>query len=284
MTPGDYARLLLLAAIWGSSFLFMRIAAPALGAVITAQGRILIAGAVLTIAYTLLGTRMEWRRYWKGYLLLGAFNATIPFTLFSFAALHIPASLSAILNATAPLFSAVFGVVLGAERLNARRGFGLALGFVGVIVISGLELVEARGSALLAIGACLLSGACYGFAAVRTARWSGGAPPQALASGCLLAAGLLLMPALAGTTLPASVPADALASLAALALLCTAFAYVLYFQLVGRIGATRALTVTYLIPMFGVLWGTLFLGEALPPGALAGGALVLLGTMIVTRN
>lgn len=284
MTPGDYARLLLLAAIWGSSFLFMRIAAPALGAVITAQGRILIAGTVLTIAYSLLGTRMEWRRYWKGYLLLGTFNAAIPFTLFSFAALHIPASLSAILNATAPLFSAVFGLALGAERLNARRGLGLALGFVGVIVISGVELVEARGSALLAIGACLLSGVCYGYAAVRTARWSGGAPPQALASGCLLAAGLLLMPALAATPLPASAPADALASLAALALLCTGFAYLLYFQLVGRIGATRALTVTYLIPMFGVLWGTLFLGEALPPGALAGGAMVLLGTIIVTRN
>lgn len=284
MRAADYARLLVLAAIWGSSFLFMRIAAPVLGPVVTGEARVLLAGATLLLVYGLLGTRLDLRRHWKGYLLLGLFNAAVPFMLFSYAALHIPASLSAILNSTSPLFSAVLAASIGTERLNARRALGLALGFVGVMVISGLEMVHASATTLSAIGACLLSGFLYGYAAVRSSRWTGDAPPRAVATGCLIVSGLAMSPALVLAPPTAPATPEAIGSLLALALVCTAFAYVLYFQLIGSIGATRALTVTYLIPLFGILWGIVFLGESLPPGAVAGGALVLLGTLIVTRH
>jgi drug/metabolite transporter (DMT)-like permease len=284
MTGGDTLRLVALAAIWGSSFLFMRIAAPELGAVPTAWSRLFLAGIVLTAFYALGGTRLEWRRHWKSYALIGAFNAAIPFTLFSFAALHIPASLSAILNSTAPLFGAVIGALAAEERLNARRGVGLAAGFAGVVVISGVDRSGDAPLALWAIAAGLIASACYGLAAVHMKRWAGGAGPSGIAAGSLLAAGILLTPALAAEPPPAALSAQALGSLAALALLCSAFAYLLYFRLVRTIGATRTLIVTYLIPLFGVLWGMLFLGESLPPGALAGGALVLAGTVLVTRS
>jgi drug/metabolite transporter (DMT)-like permease len=284
MKRGDYARLVALAAIWGSSFLFMRIAAPELGAVPTAWARLLLAGIVLTAFHALSGTHLEWRRHWKGYALIGAFNAAIPFVLFSFAALHIPASLSAILNSTAPLFGALIGAAAGEERLSVRRAAGLLTGFAGVIVISGVDLRSNAPLALWAIAACLVASACYGLAAVCMKRWSGSAVPTSIAAGSLLAAGILLTPALAADAPPATASMHALGSLLALALICSAFAYLLYYRLVRNIGATRTLSVTYLIPLFGVLWGMLFLGESLPPGALAGGVLVLAGTVLVTRS
>ncbi len=192
----DYARLIALAAIWGASFIFMRVAAPALGAVLTAEGRLLIAGLVLTAWFRFTGFDAQWKRYAGQYAAIGVVNMALPSLLYAFALMHIPASLAAILNSTAPMFGALFAAFLLGERLGARKSAGFIAGIAGVALVVRPD----------------------------------------------------------------------------------AFAHIPMF------GATRALTVTYLMPFFGLLWGMLFLGESLPVSALAGGVLILAGTVLVTRG
>lgn len=284
MRPADIARLVVLAAIWGASFIFMRLAAPALGPVLMADLRLLIAGLALAAWLLATGYDMQWRRYWKQYAVLGVVNSGVPFVMYAFAALHLPASLSAVLNATAPLFGALFGALWLGERLGLLRIAGLAAGIAGVALVSqpgGLQPAPFFG---WAIAACLLACACYGVTGVLIRKLAPQAKPTGIAVGSQLAAGVALLPAVP-FALPGTPPgAVAILSVLVLALLCSALAYVLYFRLIADIGATRALTVTYLIPVFGILWGALFLGESLPAAALAGGVLIVTGTVLVARG
>jgi len=284
VAAADYARLVVLAAIWGASFIFMRVAAPALGPVVTADARVLLAGLALAAWLRASGLDAQWRRHWRGYAAIGLVNSAIPFVAYSFAALHIPASLSAILNSSAPMFGAAAGALWLGERLTVRKLSGLAWGIVGVGLVSRPSGIEAGPMFAPAVAACLLACVCYGLTGVLIRRLAPDAPSRGMAAGSQLAAGLLLLP-----FVPLWPPAEApsalvLANVLALALLSSAVAYVLYFRLIADVGATRALTVTYLIPLFGVLWGWLFLGEALPASALAGGACILAGTVLVTRG
>lgn len=284
MKTTDYARLVLLAAIWGASFIFMRVAAPVLGPVVTADARVLIAGIALALWFHATGFDPQWRRHWKGYAVIGMVNSGIPFLCYSFAALHIPASLSAILNSSAPMFGAVAGALWLGERITARKALGLAAGVGGVALIAQPGQFDAAGAFGWAVAACLLACLCYGLAGVLIKRFLKDAQPRGIAVGSQLAAGLLLLPALPLWPPVAAPTALVLANVLALALLGSAVAYVLYFRLIADVGATRALTVTYLIPLFGLLWGALFLGESLPGSALAGGVLILAGTFLVTRG
>lgn len=275
MRSADTARLVLLAAIWGASFLFMRIAAPALGPVLTAELRTLIAGLALAIAFA-----PEWRRWGRHYVIVGIFTSALPFLLWAYAALSLTAGLMAVLNATSPMWGAVWSALLLNERLNARRVLGLVIGVGGVVLVTRPD----SGFSYGAVGAALTAAFCYGLAGAYMKRWAGGVPSRGMAAGTQLAAGILLVPFIALWP-PAEAPTPLVAaSMLALGLVCGAVAYLLYFRLIADIGATRALTVTYLIPVFGVLWGALFLGEALEATMLAGGALVVLGTVFVLRN
>lgn len=284
MNPADYGRLVLLAAIWGGAFPFMRVAAPALGAVVTAELRVLIGGLALLVWLRLSGEGIEVRRHWRFYLLIGMVGIALPFTLYAYAATLAPASLLSILNATAPMFGLAWSSALGDERITLRRAAGLALGLAGVAIIASPGSLDASPQLLLASAAALAACCAYGVVGVLMKRFSSGATPRAMAAGNQLAAALGLLP-LAMVLLPAAPPtAVVVGNMLALGLLASGLAFLLYFRLMADVGATRALAVTYLIPLFGVLWGWLFLGESLPPSALAGGALILSGTVLVTSK
>jgi len=283
MTVRDTLLLTALAAIWGASFLFLRIAAPSFGAVPLAEARVALAGLALAAYALVRGRELPRRADWRAHLVIGAFNSGIPFALFSFAALHIGASYMAVLNATSPLFGALFGAALGQERIGPGKVAGMALGIAGVALLVGLGPVEVSAWTLASAAACLAAAACYAFAGHYARRRGTAISPLSLALGSQLGAAAVLAPA-AVLTLPAAVPPpEALASVLALALVCTAAAYLAYFRLLVRVGPMRALTVTFLIPVFGVLWGALFLDERITASMLAGCATVLLATVVVLR-
>jgi drug/metabolite transporter (DMT)-like permease len=276
----DLIELLVLAAIWGASFLFMRLAAPEFGAVATAAVR--VAGASLFLI-PLLGLREgldDLRTHWKGLLLVGLLNSAFPFALFSFAALSINAGLSSILNATTPMWGALVAWAWFGQRLDGSRLVGLALGFAGVVLLAWDKASFKAGGSGFAIVACLIAALSYGVAANATKRYLTGASPLAVATGSQFAAALLL--ALPAWTLrPAAMPSGhAWGAVALLALLCTGVAYILFFRLMKRVGPTNTISVTFLIPVFGLLWGWIFLGETLSTGMALGCLVVLLGTAL----
>lgn len=282
MRAGDYGRLFALAAIWGAAFLFIRIVAPVLGPVLTSQSRTLVAGVALAIYFWFTGFDPRWRRWGGQYVVVGMLNSGFPFLLYAYAALSLPAGLMAVLNATSPMWGALLAALLLGERLSARRSAGLVLGIAGVVLISRPQPGES--AALLAIGAALAACFLYGFAGVYLKRWAREIPVRGLALGTQLSAGVLLIP-----FVPLSPPSAApdlfiAACVVVLGLVCGAVAYLLYFRLIADIGPTRALTVTYLIPIFGVLWGALFLNETFSAAMLGGAGLVILGTVLVLRN
>jgi drug/metabolite transporter (DMT)-like permease len=284
MKTADYVRLALLAAIWGGAFIFLRVAAPALGAAWTSELRVLLGGLALLAWYRVSGVDVGLRRHARSYLILGAAIIALPFLLYAYAAAHAPASLLAIVNAASPMFGIAWSAAFGDERLTARRLAGLALGAAGVALIVGP--VEARADPQFhgAVVAALAAACAYGTTGILMKRFAAGASPRGMAAGNQLAAALVLLLLLPFAPVPAAPSALVVGNLLALALLASGVAFVLYFRLIADVGATRALTVTYLIPLFGVLWGRLFLGETLPASALAGGALILAGTALVTRG
>ncbi len=282
MRRADTVRLLALAAIWGASVLFMRIVAPALGPVVTAELRTLIAGVALALYFALVGINAEWRRFGRHYVVVGILSSALPFLLWAYAALSLPAGLLSVLNATAPMFGAMCSAVILRERLSARRIAGLVVGVLGVALLSRPEAGAALHYPAIigALAACF----CYGLVATYIKRWASQVPSRSMAAGSQLAAGILLTP-LIPLWPPMAAPTPlVVASILALGLVCSAIAYLLYFRLIADIGATGALTVTYLVPVFGVLWGVLFLGETVSLSMLAGGLLVILGTVFVLRT
>jgi drug/metabolite transporter (DMT)-like permease len=282
MKAGDVVRLVALAAIWGASFMFMRVVSPVLGPVIATDSRMLVAGAALAAYFRVIGFDPQWRRWWRQYVLIGVLNSGLPFLLYSYAALHIAAGLSAVLNATAPMFGALLGVALLGERLTLKRTIGLVLGVVGVALVTRQE--TGSGFAGLAIGAGLLAASSYAFTGVYLKRWAPQIPARGLAAGTQVAAAAVFLPLVPFAPPYAELTMPVVLSVLALGLICGAVAYLLYFRLIVDIGATGALTVTYLIPLFGVLFGAVFLHEALSLQVLAGAALVVLGTVFVLRS
>lgn len=286
MKTSDLIELIALAAIWGASFLFMRMGAAEFGPLALSMLR--VGGATLFLLPLLAWQRQSGalRTHWRAITVVGIVNSALPFVLFTVAALAINAGLSAIFNATAPLWGAIIGALWLKDRLSPSRMLGLAIGFAGVLFLAwdkaSLKPGEHGVSAALAIAACLGATLCYGFSANYTKRKLPGVPPLAVAAGSQLAATLVL--ALPGLwTWPAQVPsASAWWALAGLALLCTGVAYLLYFRLIAHVGPARAISVTYLLPVFGVLWGALFLSEAVTPTMLLGCAIILVGTALVT--
>ncbi len=280
MRKADYARLVALAAIWGAAFIYMRVAAPVFGPAWTAELRVLLGGLALLAWFRALGFDPGLRVHWRFYLLIGTVNIAIPFVLYSYAAMHAPASLLSITNATSPIFGLAWAALFGDERVTLRKAAGLGLGVVGVALLTQPSGVASGLAILAALGACC----AYGLAGPLIKRYAGGASPRGMAAGNQLAAAVVLIPLLLALPPLATPTPLVVANLLALALLGSGVAFILYFRLIADVGATRALTVTYLIPLFGILWGWVFLGEALPAAALAGGVLILAGTVLVTRS
>ena len=276
----------LLAAIWGSSFLFMRLGAVEFGALPTAAVRVAIAAAFLLPLLWLRGLVPELRRKWKAVFLIGVLNSGIPFACFAFALLSITTGMSAILNATVPLFGALIAWLWLKDRPTGTRVLGLAVGFAGVAMLAWDKASfkpDASGVAPgWAVLACLLATLCYGLAANAAKRYLSGLPALVTATGSQLGATLALaLPAL--WFWPAQSPSlQAWLSLAAVGVLCTGVAYILYFRLIEQAGPARALAVTFVVPVFAVFYGVLFLGEHVTGWMLLCGGVIVCGTALST--
>jgi len=279
----DAIRLVALSAIWGSSFIFIRVVAPVLGPVLTVLTRVLIGGAVLVAYCRIIGLDAQVKRHWRLYAVIGLVNSTLPFMLFAFAALHLPASYSVILNSTAPLFTALWAVPLLDERLTRRKLMGLVAGAAGVALVSRAGPVVPDLWFWISVLACLGSTTCYALSSIYMKKRAAHLKPFAIAGWSQIFAGVVLLP-----FLPFAQPSAPLTPLIAfnvlmLALFCSSIAYVLYYRLIADIGPTRALTMAFLMPVFGMLWGALFLGEPITLAMIAGCALIIAGATAVLR-
>ena len=275
----------LLGLLWGSSFLFMREGAFAFGAFPTAWVRVTLAALMLTPVLIWRKEAAVLQQHWRPALSSGLLNAGIPFACYAFALVHINTGLTSILNATTPLFGALIAWVWLGNKLSASRVLGLALGFTGVVLLAtdvpGGISFQAGGSGL-AIAACLLATFCYGIAGSFTQRYLQNVPSLVNSTGSLWGASLgLAIPAM--LTWPSETPAlRAWVALAIAGLLCTALAYVLYFRLMTRTGPARAMTVTYLIPVFANFFGVIFLDEVVTYWMMGCALVIVMGTALAT--
>jgi drug/metabolite transporter (DMT)-like permease len=272
--------LTLLAAIWGASFLFMRLGAHEFGAVPMAGVRVIGASLMLLPLLAMRQGLGELRSEWRRLLFLGLLNSALPFVLFGFAALSITAGMSSILNATTPLWGALVAWLWLSQGLALSRLLGMALGFAGVLYLSWDQASFKPGGSGWAIVACLLATLCYGTAANFSKQRLGHISPLAVATGSQLSASVTLaVPSM--LLWPATSPGlQAWVSVALLAVLCSGVAYILYFRLMARIGPTNTMSVTFLLPVFAVLWGYSLLGEIFTMQMALGCGIVLLGTAL----
>jgi drug/metabolite transporter (DMT)-like permease len=281
---GWLADFLILAAIWGSSFLFMRVAALELGALPTAALRVAIASLFLLPLMLAKGHWQVLRQHWKPVMFVGVLNSGVPFALYSFAVMHITTGLSSILNATVPLFGALVAWAWLGDKPSLSRTVGLGLGFGGVLLLAGGQASfqpNASGIApAWAVLACLAATTCYALAASFTKKHLPNLPPLVTATGSQIGATLALaLPAL--WFHPDHWPsASAWGALLVVGVLCTGVAYILYFKLIDNSGPARALTVTFLVPVFAIVYGVLFLSESVTAWMLLCGAVILLGTSL----
>ena len=284
MPIADIARLLTLAALWGGSFAFMRVAVAALGPLWLASSRVTLAFLAL---YALALARRDvpaLRAHWRDYLTIGIINTALPFALFSFAAQHVTASTAAILNATSPFFATIIAAFWLKDRVTPAKISGMILGMVGVVLLVGWQPEAMSTHKLIAVSACLVAALSYGAASVFAKARLTGLPSFAIALYSQMTAMIVLAPALPFVPPPGSITPLVAANVLALAIASTAIAYMLYFKLIATIGPARALTVTFLIPLFGVLWGFLFLDEKIGANTLAACALIVCGTWLAVRN
>ncbi len=260
----------------------MRMGAAEFGPVVLSALRVI--GAALLLM-PLLALRGQWpalRQHWRPIFVVGITNSALPFVAFSYAALSITAGLSAIFNAASPLFVALIAWWWLKDRLTPVRVLGLVIGFAGVLWLAWDKASFKDGGSGWAVVACMAASLCYGFSANYTKRCLAGVAPLAVAAGSQLSAGLfLLLPA--WLLWPATAPtASAWLAVLVLAVACTGLAYLLYFRLIAKVGPANAITVTFLVPVFAVLWGGLFLGEALTLAMAVGCFVILLGTGLTT--
>lgn len=288
MRIADYIRLILLAAIWGASFLFMRIASPEFGAINTAFLRVFFGFLGLAVILFTLKSSYNFEGKFKSSLILGVINSGLPFFMYCLAARWLPAGYSAVLNATTPLMGALIGFAFFSEKLTARKWGGVVLGLVGIMVITTIGESQSASETLAGVIACLVATGCYGVAGFLTRRWisnKGGLDPKIVAFGSQIGATLFLLPFFIwSTTTGPSInwqQGNVWASVVAVGLICTAFAYILYFRLIADIGPLRSLTVTFLIPPFAVLWGYLALGEIINEGFIIGALIVCVSVWLV---
>jgi drug/metabolite transporter (DMT)-like permease len=282
MRPKDFAGLTLLGALWGGSFLFIRVAVPALGPFVLVQLRVGLAVAALLLYALAAGRLPKIRSRWRSFLILGFLNAAVPFSLISAAEIHLTASLAAILNSTTVMFTAIVAAIWMGAALTARKLVGIVLGIVGVTVLVGWDPLPLSGAVLLAVAAMLIASLSYALGATYAKHSFSGIPPLGMSIGQLTAATALLLP-FCVVSIPREAPSLAVAfSMLGLAFLSTAAAYLIYFRLIENVGPTSTVTVTLLVPVFGLLFGVLLLDEPFGFGTLAGLGIILSSVVLIT--
>ena len=282
MNNRDRFELLILGVIWGASFLFMRIATPEFGAVALVEIRLLVAALFLVAVLAVRGNLATLRGSAAPMAFVGVFSSALPFVLFAYATLYVTAGTAAVLNASAPLFGALVAYLWLKDNLTPARIVGLAIGFGGVLLLAWDKIAFNGSGTTLAILAGLGASLSYGIGVNYTKRKLGHVAPLTAAAGSLIAATLILLP-LAIARWPSEMPSlKSWLSVISLGVLCTGIAYWFYFRLIARIGPARAIAVTYLVPVFGMLWGLVFLHEAITAGMVIACGVILLGTTLAT--
>lgn len=281
MRPQDLARLVALAAMWGGSYLFMRYAVPHLGAALMIEVRVLIAGLALAVMIYATGGAIGWRQHWRAYAFQGAVGLALPFVLIAQALTVIDASTAAILNALSPLFASLVAAVWIRDPITPAKAAGIALCIAGTAVLVGWTPIAMTSRELLAASMSVAATALYGYTIVFTKVKLKAASPMGASAGTLLMAALALLPLAPTDRDLSAVPAMAWMAVLGLAIVSTTFAYILYYRLIADVGPVKAITVTLLVPVFGMLWGVLFLGEPLTPGRIAGCAIILAGCSLI---
>ncbi|MEH6579990.1 MAG: DMT family transporter [Amphritea sp.] len=282
MKPRDILDLVLLAALWGGSFIFMRVAAPEFGPIAMIELRVALAALFLLPILLLRGGSSEMKTHWKALFIVGALNSAIPFCLFGFATLYLAGGFTSIVNAASPLWGALIAWFWLGDKLNLNRQLGLLIGFAGVIILVWDKVsLEFTGSAL-AIPAAMVASIFYGVAASYAKRHLMGVSSLSVATGSQLGAALLLLPLTPFVWPQQHISMTAWISVIVMAVACTGIAYILYFRLISNVGPVKAISVTFLVPVFGVIWGSLFIDETLTTSMIIGCGVILLGTAMAT--
>ncbi|TAG83964.1 MAG: EamA/RhaT family transporter [Betaproteobacteria bacterium] len=282
MKPRDLFDFVLLAALWGASFLFIRVGAPEFGPITLIGLRVLIAAICLWPLLWLMqrNSTNVMRSHAMPLAVVGVTNSALPFCLLAFASLSLTAGFTSLINASVPLWAALIGLVWLRASMNGAQWFGLALGVVGMVILTWGKVDFKPGGSGVAILAGLIATCSYGFSTHYAKRRLTAVPPLGVATGSQTAAAIVLLPLTAWFWPQANPSVGAWVSLILLGTFSTALAYILYFRLIAGLGGQKASTVTFLIPVFASLWGWVFLGETVTRTMLVGGSVVLLGTAL----
>ncbi|MCG9581190.1 DMT family transporter [Vibrio tubiashii] len=281
MSTASFLRLICLAAIWGGSFLFMRIAANTFGPAFLIEFRVGFAAISLLLVSLYLRRKLAFRTHFKHFMIIGLFNTALPFLLFAYAAQTLNASTLSVLNSTAVIWGAVIGIFWHKTVVTPKASLGMLIGVVGVVTLVGVDAINIGLDSVYPILASIMATFSYGIATNYTKT----APKIAAfdnAHGNMWAAVLIILPLLPLLPMRGDPSQDEMLAVFTLGVVCTGAAYLLYFRLVADEGAASALSVTFLIPVFGILWGTLILDEPIGWNTIVGTTLVLSGTMMVT--
>jgi drug/metabolite transporter (DMT)-like permease len=284
MTARNSFELILLAALWGASFLFMRIATPEFGAVALIEVRVLVASLfLLPIWFYREGAvaRKTAQKHWRPIVIVGILNSALPFVLFAYSTLHITGGFSSILNSTVPLWGALVAWLWLGKLLSREAMMGILLGLLGVAVLLSGSFSFTQSQVTLGIFAALFASVLYGIAANYAAEKLAKVSPLSIATFSQVAATIILLPFAVWLMPQTSISLNAWVSVVVLGVFCTGLAYTLYFRLIGQVGSTKAVTVTFLIPMFGTFWGALFIDEIITLEMVIGMLIILIGTAMV---
>lgn len=281
MKTRHFAQLVGLSALWGASFMFLRIASPVLGPWVLAGGRVALAALTLALLMRMLSHRWPWE-HWKELTLLGALSVSLPFLLYAWAALRLPAGYSALLNTTVVLFGTLSAAWFGQDTLTWRKLAGCVAGAAGVGLIVRLGPVQPDWPTLMAALACIGAAFCYGISTPLMKRATQRIQPLAISASIHVLALVMVLPGALWALPEARFTTPALTALLVLGVITSGLAYWAHLRIIRHVSPVAATSPAFLIPVFGVTWGHIFLGEALSPGIFAGGALVLLATALVT--
>jgi drug/metabolite transporter (DMT)-like permease len=282
MKLSDIIDLVALSAVWGASFLFMRIAAPEFGPLVLVEVRVVIAALFLLPIFLLRANISELTVHWKKLAILSVLNSAAPFFLLTYATLSITGGFAGILNATAPIFAAMVAWIWLSDRLGASQIVGLVIGFVGVLVLVWNKVTLAFDGTTVAILAGIVAAIFYAVGGNYTKKYMGQLNSLAIATGTMIAAAIILLPI--AVYLWPSEPVSIRSWIAAIimGIASTGIAYILYFRLIRNVGPAKAITVTYLIPAFAMFWGAIFIDEKVTPIMIVGCVIIFFGTALAT--
>lgn len=276
--------LITISAIWGGSFIFMRVLSPVYGPVFTSSLRLLSASLFLYGYIRIRNETIEWKRHMKWFVIIGVLNSAIPFTLYGIAALYIPASISVILNSTSPMFGMLYGVWLIHEGITIQKMIGVVLGTIGVIVVTSGAYGSVEVMVYVSVVLCVLAASLYGLSGALMKKYTTNIPSKHLVLGSMFMGGLLLLPFGLFAPITGTITIGSMLLMMAFGVIGTAVAYLIYFTLIRELGPVKALMTTYLMPVFGIIWSILFLRESLSIHAVIGLVIILLGMYAISSK